>query len=354
VVVESCEDCGTTRRREEFRTGHIFRNGEADSIIPSFSCSSWPYSSVSTYHLADVLRSDTTTPSNNKPDRLASAPLSPLSTAAPEDSLDRGRASQSRYSQDSEREYARHPSIAESQRQRGTSGRSGSSASRLGGQERNSVEHHHQHHPLSHQQPRDMDPPEIMLDGGIPTTSSSLTTSSTSNPPPPPLRPHGRKFPSIGTVFGDTSHHHLSTSRPIDRENLTTLPLPGDAPNPLGILAEATIGLATPGGSNMNDLPEAQNPSRPISSDARPRLAEGTDYYSSSKGQTTPRTLKSEAPHIMQYISPSDAESLFETYWKKIHPYLPVLDRMRSACIDVASRSNYLFNASKLRPNDRS
>jgi hypothetical protein len=26
---------------------------------------------------------------------------------------------------------------------------------------------------------------------------------------------------------------------------------------------------------------------------------------------------------------------------------LPVLDRKRSACIDVASRSNYLFNASE-------
>ena len=296
----------------------------------------------------NAFRSDTATPSNNKPDRLASAPLSPLSTLPPEESLARSRASQSRYSQDSEREYARHPSIGEPQHQREPSGRSNSTTGRLNGQETNSVEHqhHHRHHPLSHRQSQDMGPPETLLDGGIPTTS---TTSSTSNPPPPPLRPHGRKFPSIGTVFGDTSHHHLSTSRPIDLENLTTLPLPGDAPNPLGILAEATIGLEAPGGTNMSNLPDGQKSSRLTSTDTRPRLAEGTDYYSSSKGQTSPRTLKSEAPHIMQYISPSDAESLFETYWKKIHPYLPVLDRLRSACIDVASRSNYLFNASELR-----
>lgn len=171
-----------------------------------------------------------------------------------------------------------------------------------------------------------------------------------------PILPQPRRFPSIGTVFGygesSALNDRLSTARPIDRENLTTLPLPGDAPNPLGILAEATISL-DPGSSSSGSLPSSafnhnhrNGKANNKDSNNRPP-PEGTDYYSSSKKSVTPRTLKSEAPHIMQLISPSDAESLFETYWKKIHPHLPVLDRKRSACIDVASRSNYLFNASE-------
>lgn len=155
-------------------------------------------------------------------------------------------------------------------------------------------------------------------------------------------KPQPRRYPSIGAVFGESSQHQLSTSRPIDRENLTTLPLPGDAPNPLGILAEATISLDVSSSSSDSITQDRYQDPRGVHAPI-----EGIDYYSSSKKSSTPRTLKTEAPHIMQLISPSDAESLFETYWKKIHPHLPVLDRARSACIDVASRSNYLFNASK-------
>ena len=179
-----------------------------------------------------------------------------------------------------------------------------------------------QHHPQDHQ--------HITAASHAHSTPKSTADSD---------KPQPRRFPSIGTVFGESSHHHLSTSRPIDRENLTTLPLPGDAPNPLGILAEATISLDP--SSSSSPLPASHH----RHSHHGPPPQEGTDYYSSSKQSSTPRTLKSEAPHIMQLISPSDAESLFETYWKKIHPHLPVLDRGRSACIDVASRSNYLFNA---------
>jgi hypothetical protein len=187
------------------------------------------------------------------------------------------------------------------------------------------------------------------------SNSNSTPGSGSDNNNTKPILPQPRRFPSIGTVFGygesSALNDRLSTTRPIDRENLTTLPLPGDAPNPLGILAEATISL-DPGSSSSGSgsLPSSAynrgGKANKNETSNRPP-PEGTDYYSSSKKSVTPRTLKSEAPHIMQLISPSDAESLFETYWKKIHPHLPVLDRKRSACIDVASRSNYLFNASE-------
>jgi hypothetical protein len=213
----------------------------------------------------------------------------------------------------------------------------------------------HQHHNKN----QNFDP---YLQSETPKSSNSNSNStpgsgSDHNNNNKPILPQPRRFPSIGTVFGygesSALNDRLSTARPIDRENLTTLPLPGDAPNPLGILAEATISL-DPGSSSGSSLPslaynrggKANNKDSNNNNHNRPP-PEGTDYYSSSKKSVTPRTLKSEAPHIMQLISPSDAESLFETYWKKIHPHLPVLDRKRSACIDVASRSNYLFNASE-------
>lgn len=211
----------------------------------------------------------------------------------------------------------------------------------------------HQHHNKN----QNFDP---YLQSETPKSSNSNSNStpgsgSENNNNNKPILPQPRRFPSIGTVFGygesSALNDRLSTARPIDRENLTTLPLPGDAPNPLGILAEATISL-DPGSSSAGSLPSSaynrggKANNKDSNNNNRPP-PEGTDYYSSSKKSVTPRTLKSEAPHIMQLISPSDAESLFETYWKKIHPHLPVLDRKRSACIDVASRSNYLFNASE-------
>jgi hypothetical protein len=214
----------------------------------------------------------------------------------------------------------------------------------------------HQHHNKN----QNFDP---YLQSETPKSSNSNSNSTpgsgsdNNNNNNKPILPQPRRFPSIGTVFGygesSALNDRLSTARPIDRENLTTLPLPGDAPNPLGILAEATISL-DPGSSSGSSLPSSaykrggKTNNKDSNSNNHNRPApEGTDYYSSSKKSVTPRTLKSEAPHIMQLISPSDAESLFETYWKKIHPHLPVLDRKRSACIDVASRSNYLFNASE-------
>ncbi|KAJ9111775.1 hypothetical protein QFC22_006434 [Naganishia vaughanmartiniae] len=70
-------------------------------------------------------------------------------------------------------------------------------------------------------------------------------------------------------------------------------------------------------------------------------------YYARPKQSTAGhRTLEGEAPHIMRLLTADDAHRLFDVYWRWFHPHLPVLDKDRSEPVDVASRSNYLFNAS--------
>ncbi len=126
-----------------------------------------------------------------------------------------------------------------------------------------------------------------------------------------------------------------------DRTALTSLPLPGDAHNPLGVLAEASATLSGRSPDRRGGSKFEQRRLDP--SDGK----DFTDYYAASPSNQATRTLLAEAPHIMRIITPAEAESLFEVYWKSIHPHLPCLDKAHSQPIDVACRSNFLFNASE-------
>ncbi|WWC69805.1 uncharacterized protein I206_103748 [Kwoniella pini CBS 10737] len=116
-------------------------------------------------------------------------------------------------------------------------------------------------------------------------------------------------------------------------DRLTSLPLPGDR-NPLAVLAEASASVST---HNKIPAPSANN------QDAIP----GAGTKQSGEGYYTPlhRTLKDEAPHIMTFISVSEADKLFDLYFTYLHPHLPLLDPSHSSPSAVARRNNFLFNA---------
>ena len=79
-------------------------------------------------------------------------------------------------------------------------------------------------------------------------------------------------------------HVHLTPRKSVDNLTTTTLPLPGDAHNPLAVLAEAS---------------STSNPFDPLSPLNGYKGKEGND-----KGYYAPleRVLKDEAPHIMSRI----------------------------------------------------
>lgn len=173
----------------------------------------------------------------------------------------------------------------------------------------------------------------------------------------------------------------------IDRAKLTSFPLPGDETNPLGVLAEASAALERErdmdrrGGngdtvreaSSSNERGDGQGDARGTNDvttrntdDPEPRKQSTSSrpndpptqhttappdadaYYSRPKqGTAGQRTLQGEAPHIMALLTQADAQYLFDIYWRWFHPHLPLLDKDHSDPVDVASRSNYLFNASK-------
>ncbi|KAK4687227.1 hypothetical protein P7C73_g2891, partial [Tremellales sp. Uapishka_1] len=94
-----------------------------------------------------------------------------------------------------------------------------------------------------------------------------------------------------------------------DTDILTTLPLPGDAHNPLALLAEAS---AT---SLFEEDP-------PLTDDRAGRSQKGRDHDGRSRGHyyaPLERSLKDEAPHIMSRINVQEAEQLFEIYFKYLH-----------------------------------
>jgi hypothetical protein len=167
----------------------------------------------------------------------------------------------------------------------------------------------------------------------------------------------------------------------VDRAKLTSFPLPGDETNPLGVLAEASAALErerevpgqadrgdergreekrVAGGSDADGMttidsdagrerqPSTSQTNEPRTSNTTAPPADADAYYSRPKqGTAGQRTLQGEAPHIMALLTQADAQYLFDIYWQWFHPHLPLLDKDHSDPIDVASRSNYLFNASK-------
>lgn len=106
-----------------------------------------------------------------------------------------------------------------------------------------------------------------------------------------------------------TSSSALGLDNDID-DNLvpdryTTLPFPGDAHNPLGVLAEAS---ATAGKTTSDGLP-SPSPFQPTGGPGtRPESEERDQAEQSSRGYYTPleRVLKRDAPHIMSLISISE------------------------------------------------
>ncbi|KAK6910429.1 hypothetical protein I203_104461 [Kwoniella mangroviensis CBS 8507] len=111
-------------------------------------------------------------------------------------------------------------------------------------------------------------------------------------------------------------------------DRLTSLPLPGDR-NPLAVLAEASAAVSAGKG------------------DIEPRIVSSAVSSGERDGYYAPlhRTLKDEAPHIMTFISATEAEKLFELYFSYLHPHLPLLDATHSSPSIVARRNNFLFNA---------
>ena len=164
------------------------------------------------------------------------------------------------------------------------------------------------------------------------------------------------------------SHHrpilpHTSPGQPVSgsrgqlhvSEKLTTLPLPGDAHNPLAVLAEASATARS-----ELDVNSPRTAMLDGSKDTKP--AEAGEYYMPLERVVV---KKDEAPHIMGYIKVHEyacgaialtaadearAEQLFDTYFKYLHPHLPFLDREHALPIAVARRNNFLFNASELVP----
>jgi hypothetical protein len=143
-------------------------------------------------------------------------------------------------------------------------------------------------------------------------------------------------------------------------DRYTTLPFPGDAHNPLGVLAEASASA----GKTRDDNHAHPSPFQPTGGPGARIGSEGDDEDLGSRGYYVPleRVLKNDAPHIMSLITISEyvtkssshrateltgrAEQLFETYFKLLHPHLPFLDREHSTPAALAQRNNFLFNAS--------
>jgi hypothetical protein len=163
------------------------------------------------------------------------------------------------------------------------------------------------------------------------------------DPPSPTAHP---ALPNVQTAFripSSRGRQRSDSANGQERAALSSLPLPGDAHNPLGVLAEASATLSGTSSERMADRGSENR--RPSSRPDDSKLYE--KYYAASPTQPVARNLLVEAPHIMRLITPAEAESLFEVYWKSIHPHLPCLDREHSSAIAVACRSNFLFNASR-------
>lgn len=203
----------------------------------------------------------------------------------------------------------------------------------------------------------------------------------------PRLHRHLESHRSDPTGIGD-HRERIQLAPMVDRTKLTSFPLPGDETNPLGVLAEASAALErereVPGQADRGDekrreekrvaggsegraasrdadgmttvdsdagrerQPSTSQTNEPQTSNPTTHPADADAYYSRPKqGTAGQRTLQGEAPHIMALLTQADAQYLFDIYWQWFHPHLPLLDKDHSDPIDVASRSNYLFNASK-------
>jgi len=100
----------------------------------------------------------------------------------------------------------------------------------------------------------------------------------------PAATPSRRTLPPISPLLNDRRG-------PINPAGLTTLPLPGDAHNPLAVLAEASAGARTD-----HDVDRPKN-NQADSAPGQSRDALGA-YYGRLE-----RNLHDEAPHIMSFIS---------------------------------------------------
>ena len=115
------------------------------------------------------------------------------------------------------------------------------------------------------------------------------------------LRQHSNEDESVwntpGSISNTTDFRDKST---LIADKLTTLPLPGDR-NPLAVLAEASASATSRKRGGVDETPSpliATGPYRPAQSSVVDGEEGGDQYYA-----PLPRTLKDEAPHIMNLIS---------------------------------------------------
>jgi hypothetical protein len=130
--------------------------------------------------------------------------------------------------------------------------------------------------------------------------SFSRATAGTRSPPRTSASAPGHQFTSSSALgLDDEIDDNLVPDR------YTTLPFPGDAHNPLGVLAEAS---ATAGQTTSDELP-SPSPFQPTGGPGtRPESEEGDQGEQNSRGYYIPleRVLKRDAPHIMSLISISE------------------------------------------------
>lgn len=129
-----------------------------------------------------------------------------------------------------------------------------------------------------------------------------------------PIEPRGSvssssRYPAQHTTSSSTNQHFISPSSltlGLDTDTIpdryTTLPFPGDAHNPLGVLAEAS---ASADNAGTKDVP-SPSPFQPTGGPgSRPASENGDGDDRESHGYYVPleRVLKKDAPHIMSLIS---------------------------------------------------
>lgn len=137
--------------------------------------------------------------------------------------------------------------------------------------------------------------------GSVPSSSRNPTQQATTS------RTNNQHFISPSSLTLG-----LETDTIPDR--YTTLPFPGDAHNPLGVLAEASASADNAGGKDVPSPSPFQPTGGPGS---RPASEAGKGDDRESRGYYVPleRVLKNDAPHIMALIS--------------VHEYVPIIITIR-------------------------
>jgi hypothetical protein len=117
---------------------------------------------------------------------------------------------------------------------------------------------------------------------------------------------------SSGPPSARSSHFHSGVGRKADvvRDGLTTLPLPGDAPNPLAILSEASAHAIasmpsereSAGGIGGERTPEFDGLGPAGTGASRGMTRDGDDDGGAAYYAPLERILRDQAPHIMTLI----------------------------------------------------